>query len=65
MEGNGTSFEVDGRGSNGLLGRIGSFRRVSVAAMSSLRETAALSRVKEKKLSSLVQDTVEVLPCKR
>lgn len=33
MEGNGTVFVVEGRGSFGLLGRIGSFRSVSVAAI--------------------------------
>lgn len=52
MEGKGTSFVVEGRGSCGLLGRIGSFRSVSVAAIRIMRETAAVSRVKEKKLSS-------------
>lgn len=51
IEGNGRSFVVEGRGSFGLLGRIGSFRSVSVAAIGSMKEIAALSRVKEKKLS--------------
>lgn len=52
MEGKGTSFVIEGRGSCGLFGRIGSFRSVSVAAIRIMRETEALSRVKEKKLRS-------------